>query len=465
MSKNEFLTPAPANFIWPRCPEADQFIRDCLDRFLSHHEFADHLASRMLAETSTEFMSWVDHIVLPSHGYNPKDLFKGYGFIEDKMARCPAGVKALFHPYADLPRIIISAKTKSMSCAIHVDSISHFLSAHDLSYLIEGAPFSTYRVARIPGRNGELLAVERRGTRDYITGKKPKADDYLSGLEMWVNRPRLFKDETAGLKDTLSRAKKLATRFGTGIASVIFLEGERIYWQKRNRAGQVQKARQDALGLGWSNHDHHTFRSSRPQFPALIQVLLTFGFKKRERYYAGIDAGWGAQIMEQPEAGFIIFADVDLTPEDVSVDFSKEALPELDKPRTVGLWCALHGESILQAGMHHLEAQFDFERFKEFLNHSNLGLMNPFSDFPHLRQAFTKGESWPVVPERLERVKKEGKISMQAYEEIKIKGAVGSHLENLQRRDGFKGFNQKGVSQILRDVHPERQALNTEVGA
>ncbi len=213
------------------------------------------------------------------------------------------------------------------------------------------------------------------------------------------------------------------------------------------------------MGLGWANHDHHTFRSSRANFPLLISILLALGFKKRERYYAGKDAGWGAQIMEQPEAGLIIFADVDLAPQDVTVDFSKVALPDLAKPGTVGLWCALHGESMLQAGMHHLEAKFDFDLLKKDLEVRQIEIMKPFSDFSFLRQAFTKAEMWPVPEARLSELRDKGALSPEAYEQIKAKGAVGSHMENLQRREGFKGFNQRGVSEIIAAVNPEMLAL------
>jgi hypothetical protein len=191
----------------------------------------------------------------------------------------------------------------------------------------------------------------------------------------------------------------------------------------------------------------------------LMKILLTFGFKKRERYYAGTEAGWGAQIMEQPEARLIIFADVDLNPDDASVDFTVTKLPELDRPGTVGLWCGLHGESILEAGMHHLEAKFNFEGLRDTLKSAGVNFMNPFSDFPHLRQAFSEGEWWPVPIERLDALLASGKLSPDAYNRIRDQGAVGSHMENLQRRNGFKGFNQRGVSQIIREVNPEKQAL------
>jgi len=36
-------------------------------------------------------------------------------------------------------------------------------------------------------------------------------------------------------------------------------------------------------------------------------------------------------------------------------------------------------------------------------------------------------------------------------------GALGSHLENLQRRGGFKGFNQKSVSAIIQATDPRAQ--------
>jgi hypothetical protein len=287
---------------------------------------------------------------------------------------------------------------------------------------------------------------------------------YLEALEMWLNRQRHFRSNAEGMSHTLALAKTMARLIGADMAAWAFLEAERCYWQSRNRAGRIQKARQDRLGLGWANHDHHTFRSSRSTFPMLMKIFLTLGFKKRERYYAGAEAGWGAQILEQPEARLIIFADVDLNPEEVSVDFASEALPELDRPGTIGLWCGLHGDSILESGMHHLEAKFDFEVLRDTLKDSGVNFMKPFSDFPHLRQAFSEGEIWRVAPERLEALRSSGKLSQDAYDRIKQNGAVGSHMENLQRRNGFKGFNQRGVSEIIRAVNPETQALQSAQG-
>ena len=35
---------------------------------------------------------------------------------------------------------------------------------------------------------------------------------------------------------------------------------------------------------------------------------------------------------------------------------------------------------------------------------------------------------------------------------------IGSHLENLQRKGGFKGFNQHAVSIIIAETDPRKQA-------
>ena len=49
---------------------------------------------------------------------------------------------------------------------------------------------------------------------------------------------------------------------------------------------------------------------------------------------------------------------------------------------------------------------------------------------------------------------KEGKISKEQAEKFLAYGAVGSHMENLQRREGYKGFNQKNVSIIIKKTDP-----------
>ena len=133
-------------------------------------------------------------------------------------------------------------------------------------------------------------------------------------------------------------------------------------------------------------------------------------------------------------------------------------MPRSNKLGTVGLWTGLHGESFLEAGMHHLECRFDYTLLREQLAAQNVTTMSPFSDFPFLKQAFTEGEHWPVRRERAERLLRAGFIDEKQFNDFVTVGAIGSHLENLQRKGGFKGFNQKSVSVIIEATDPRKQA-------
>ena len=72
-----------------------------------------------------------------------------------------------------------------------------------------------------------------------------------------------------------------------------------------------------------------------------------------------------SEILRVGRTGIVTFNDVDLSPDELLIDFAHEPLAERQQLGTVGLWCALHGESFLEAGMHHLECMFDFAALKD----------------------------------------------------------------------------------------------------
>lgn len=297
-----------------------------------------------------------------------------------------------------------------------------------------------------------MLCGGKRGTNTFapICLSAAEIYHYSQAEELWKTRDRSSLEETLALTDQLVKL------LDPDQAASLVLKVEREYWQSRNRAAQVQKNRQDRLGMGWANHDHHTFRSSRKNFHLLVKIFETLGFYCRERFYAGDEAGWGAQVMENSNARLVLFLDVDLTPEEVIQDFAHEPLPEVKSLGTVGLWCALHGDSILEAGMHHLEAQFAFETLIQDLKAYGVAMMKPFSDFDYLKQAFTKGEKWPVKLDKLTILVNSGQISQEQAAKFQQEEAIGSHLENLQRKAGYKGFNQHNVSQIIKETDPRK---------
>ena len=451
----------PAAFDWPLAFPAEELLRRWIHSFLQHHSWAGRLCDRLHQETGTDLFEWVDHLTISDTEL--LDL-REVGFFPEKV-KAPAGVEVWFHPQAMLPRVAVmpggSRAGVPVRLAIRTESLIDFIAAHDLGTEIRDRFGSRLRRATIAVENGfEFLAVERLGWRHFVSSEPVPgfATSIIAAQELWRTRKRNHANDSDGIKLAFELQTKAIELVGQDVACELFFAEERRYWEKRNRAGRIQKRRQDLFGLGWGNHDHHTFRCSRAFFADLIQFLLGFGFTKRERYYAGSEAGWGAQILEHYPTGITVFADVDLMPEETEIDFSQQALPKAPRLRTVGLWCGLHGDSFLQAGMHHLEARFEFGPLRDQLAGEGVSTMKPFSDFEFLKQAFTEGERWPVDPKRVQRLLDGGLITADQAETFRREGAVGSHLENLQRKGGFKGFNQKSVSVIIEATDPRTLA-------
>ena len=108
--------------------------------------------------------------------------------------------------------------------------------------------------------------------------------------------------------------------------------------------------------------------------------------------------------------------------------------------------------------MHHLECEFDFPAAQAGLEAAGFEVMPPFTDLPMLKQAFTRPELWQPSPERIRALRERGAITDAQAEAFQDQGAAGSHLEILQRWDGFKGFNKTGVSAIIRETDARRTA-------
>jgi hypothetical protein len=450
---------APQNFNWPLAYEAEELLSRSINAFLERHALARQLARRMHDETGTEFFEWTDHFVVSQ---NHEQAFRAVGFVTE-AADAPVHCTVLAHPHAMLPRVIVSLKAAPsaapLSLAIRPEFLADFMSRHNLGGEPVGRPCARYRVLTIGEENGVVFqAVERLGYRGFVVGE-PRAgfaDAVLRVRELWRARRRDLATDAGAVQLAFAVQQQCLDLVGADVACELYFAEERDFWMFRNRAGRVQKRRQDQLGLGWANHDHHTFRCSREFFPDLVKFMENLGLAKRERFYAGAEAGWGAQVMEAPAVGIVVFADVDLLPDEVDRDYAAVRLPAVGFVRTVGLWCGLHGDSFLQAGMHHLEARFNHPLLREQLAAEGITTMKPFSDFPFLKQAFTEGERWKVDPRRVAALVAKGLITTAQGEGFVKDGAIGSHLENLERKGGFKGFNQQAVSAIIAATDPRK---------
>jgi hypothetical protein len=445
------------SFDWTPQPAAAALIAELVEEFLQHSAAARKLAARMRDDTGTRLVDWIDHLAWPDDG-NLRRRLKKVGFVESQFGE----ETAWEHRDGMFPRVRLRGDTVRQ-LAIKVESVGYFMmrwqGRSEPEITSPSAGLASVESVRFDDETGhELWAVERHGDRRFGTHRLSAAKQSAISKHMTAlwDRRRDFVSDEEGFAHAGRLLEAAIDDLGVNTTCDLFFAGERMFWQRRNRAARVQAERQERLGLSWANHDHHTYRCSRRQFTRLVAILEQIGFECRERFYAGKQAGWGAQVLEQPQCGIVVFADVDLADDEVTEDFAHCPLADRDELGTVGLWCRLHGEAFLQAGLHHLECQFDYASACEQLETLGVPVMDPFTDFPHLKQAFTAGEMWPVETERIEALVAEGQITEVQAATFRSEGAIGSHLEILERNNGYKGFNQTGISEIISRIDPRK---------
>lgn len=433
--------PASAASTWAGHPDAEAVVVDHLDRARKASAVLGRLAGELEAVTATKLIDWVDSIGLPIDATALAEL----GWRED------AGTGLWRHPAARLPAVSI---TPAPHVSLKTDDIEAFAHVHGAPAAPTGAPDGVLRMLEVGIDGGIGLRGLQR--RSYASGIEPEdrpqkdatdatdATDVAAARARWAARP-LVGDDTASMAQALDAARFMVNAVGHDRAAAFVLEHERERWQSRCAAAKGTSAAQQRFGLGFANRDHHTLRSSRASFAGLIACLHTLGFESREQFHAGAEAEWGALVLEHPGTGDVVFADVDLDPTEADADLAAGLAPRPLGP--VGVWCALHGDSFLGAGLHHLAALYDFDHYR--LAASAPPLQDPFSDFDHLRQAFTQPESWDIEPARLERLLAGGELPSAAIDRCRSGRAPGSHLEIIERRHGFKGFNQHSVSRTI----------------
>jgi hypothetical protein len=449
-------------FVFQPEPVASELVGRALEEFCVRSASASALGRRLRDEAGVRLSDGVELMSFQADAELRRRLASA-GFAPLDGARRIDGVELWEHAGGLFPLFELRGETKRR-LFLRVESVVDFLESagHEQPLALEGNPGAFVRRALLATTSDtELWVAERWTERRLLASERalqegPGLGALTRHLDAFRLRPRPAGDTASGFEAARSAIRAARTELGEAAACEAFFEAERRYYARKNRAARCVKAQQDALGLGFANRDHHTYRSSRQGFQALVATLEALGLTCRERFYAGKDAGWGAQVMEHTETGICVFADVDLSPEEVTGDFAHQGLAPRDKLGTVGLWCELHGEAFLAAGMHHLECQFDFDAIARKLNAQGIDVMPRFTDYPHLKQAFTQGEIWRVASDRLEHARSAGFLSDAQAARIASDGALGSHFEILERNLGYKGFNQDGINKIILATDPRR---------
>jgi hypothetical protein len=439
--------------VWTTQPAAEACVKRHLDDALDRSPQAATFANRLYQDVGVRLRDILDYIALT-------DDLEVAAFVEAGWQEAAHEPGVLRNPNGMFPALLKG--TSGFAIGFKVEYLGEFVRAQGLECAIAGKPHSTFRSAEVFAGDGvTFVAVERHGSTGFAPADP--SDRVIRQARVhqqhFRTRRRQFDHLEAGFDYTDALVQAAVDDLGRDWACWLWLRAEREYWEGRCHAGRVQKARQDRHGIGWANQDHHTYDSSREWFHRCVKVLETLGFECRELFYAGHQAGWGSQILEQPALGSVIFADIDLAPEELGIDFAHLKLAPLPHLRRAGLWCALHGESIFDAGINHLECMYDHEVCNTQLAAAGIKFMKPFSDFGYLYQELSEGEWWPVDPSRVDKLEAAGLITAEQAEDFRLNGAIGSHLENLERNDGYKGFNQPGINSVLQIIDPRKNLV------
>jgi hypothetical protein len=431
--------------LWERQPAAEAVYRALLGKAVADCPPAATSANRMIERAGVRLRDVVDHLVIS----DPTDIARledaGWRKDIDSVWRNKSG---MFPPAVYDDRAAIW---------LRVESLDQYIRANALQGVPEGKAHGQVRRLMIYQAGPVAFgAIERNGYPGFDVPET--AESVIRNARVHLSafraRRREFDTVEQGLQYTEGLVDEAVFDLGPHWACDLWLKAEREFWVNRCSSGHLQKQRQDAVGIGWSNIDHHTYDSSRRHFRHTIRILEKLGYELREMLYAGELAGWGSQVLEQPVIGSTIFADVDLDPEELTIDFAHDMLPELTKHHRAGLLSELLGESILEAGLNHVAGLYDQKVLRAQLRQEGLSFMEPFSDFPYLYQELTSGDWTPVDPRRVNALEAAGHINADEAEKLRLEGTIISHLENIERNDGFKGFNREGIDSVLRKIDP-----------
>jgi hypothetical protein len=439
---------------WQMHPRAQELVSSVVGTALQECPAAQDFAAHLLKTAGIRLADTLDHVVF-------EDVSLQLSLQRNGWQEISSGV--LRHDNGLFPDFVRGA---GLQVAFRAESLETFIAVHRSSGAVQGPQFGPYRrVCAFERGATSFWAVERNGhvTYDMPSVSPARIRSARLCLQAFRSRRRQFDSVAQGLAHTELLVDAAVAALGQHWACDLFLRAEREYWMQRCDAGRFQYSRQCAAGVGWVNIDHHTYDSSREHFAPTVRILEKLGYICRELFYAGAQAGWGSQILEQPVLRSTIFADIDLAPDELDLDFAHLPIEPLPKMRRAGIWCGMHGESMLEAGLNHVAGMYDQNQLRAQLSACGVRMMAPFSSFPELYQELTEGQWWPVDPVRVDCLQQAGHLAQDEAEDFRLRGAIGSHLENLERNQGYKGFNQPGIDGVLRIIDPRQHVLAERV--
>src|SRR6185437_10303747 len=232
-------------FQWSPQPAAWKFVNAVAADFLAACPEAAALAGRMSAETGTRFIDWIDHVRLSRRDARVQEL-KHAGYQADHEGK---GYTVFVNDDGMFPPVMVW--DGKFEIAIKVEFVADFLAANQLLRTISGSPLADLRTCEVfAGPTCAMTIVERHGTRAFEASDDSAAKHgilRLAHLEKFRSRPRDLASDEEGFAAAEALIDAAMKDLGRDVTCDIWFAAEREFWERRNHAARVQKARQDRL--------------------------------------------------------------------------------------------------------------------------------------------------------------------------------------------------------------------------
>lgn len=325
------------------------------------------------------------------------------------------------HRQSVLPDIAIRSRP---ALWIAVEDIETLAARLGVNPLIEGAAFGFMRKATLIEGDIELAAVERRGVRGLdippMAARRLRRAR-LRGQDLRT-RKRHFRNAEAGLHYVHRLVEAAVSDLGANLACALFLSAEREYWARHCSAAAVWRRRLDKTGLGWAHAEHYGYCVSRDMLDPTLDVMSLLGFEATSETFDG--HGSSALVLEQRALRCT-----------ATLQFDHAEGPTAVWLHNAGIWTFLHGESILEGGLHFVSTRADADASAAMLAAEDFGCSIERSGlFTH--QAIGKAEPRPVAQTRVDALERAGFIGREQAEAYRLNGAPASHLRFIEHAAG-----------------------------
>jgi hypothetical protein len=400
-------------------------VRDALQRTPQARAFQ----ASLLQSCAVRLEDVVDHVATPVDSGAVEAA--GWRQIESRVWR---------HTSGGFPDIV---ESNQVCVAFRVEDLDHFLASARIESPVEGPACGPYRRARVfSGRGAAFDAVERNGWVGYDTPVMSERRIRRARIHQQIfrTRRRHFRSTDRGFAHTMRLVEAAGADLGPHWTCSLFVRAEREYWSSRCDAGRLQMRRQRAAGVGWCNPDHEVYNCSREHTHHLVRILAKLGYEAGAVLKAGSRAGWVSQTLRQPALRSTIFVDVQLKAQEIGLDLSVcrlSPLTSLDRP---SLWCAAHGESMLEGGLSRVAGLFGAAALHALLACDGVELLPALCNSPNLKRQRTRGEWRAVEPRRADCLQRAGYLTRSEAERMRLSGEVATQMEIIERGNGFRGY-------------------------